>query len=577
MKHIAQNFKGHYKEIILGPLFKLFEAVLELLVPLVMANIIDIGIRNNDLPYILRGGIILLVLAVLGVVAAMVCQYYAAVAGGHFGRNLRNQLYRHVMTLSNAETEPFGAGGLTTRLTNDANQIQQGVNMAIRLGSRVPFLAVGSIVMAMVMNFKIGLIFLLSTPLVALVLYFIMKRTLPRYGEIQHGQDTLSRLAGENLDGVRVIRAFSRQKAEKATFDDAAESLSRITMRVGRISAVLNPLTTVIVNLAIMAIVWLGARFAFSGQAAPGEIIALVNYMNQTLLALIVAANVIVLFTRAIASTKRVAAVLDTQPAITDGPGAQPVPAAAAIAFENACFAYHEGAEDALEDVSFAVRPGQTVGVIGGTGSGKSTLVNLLVRYYDVRSGSVRIAGNDVRDYTLHELRSQLGLVPQGASLFSGSVRRNLAIGKQDATDDEMWRALRIAQGEEFVRAMPGGLDAVIEEGGKNLSGGQKQRLTIARALVRRPRVLILDDASSALDYATDAALRTALRRETGGMTTVMVSQRAASIQHADLILVLDDGRLVGSGTHAELVESNTVYREICISQGLIGGEVSGA
>lgn len=573
MKKIAENFKGHYKEIILGPLFKLLEAVLELLVPLVMANIIDVGIRNGDTAYILRNGLIMLLLAVFGAGAAMVCQYYAAVAAGHFGRGLRKQVYRHTMSLSEADVDGIGAAGLVTILSNDTNQIQNGVNMAIRLGSRIPFLAVGSIVMALIINWKIGLIFLASTPVIALVLYLVMKRTVPRYKDIQEGQDTLARLSAENLEGARVIRAFSRQQREKAEFEQEAGALSDIIIRVGKISAALNPMTTVIVNLAIIGIVWLGSALAFEGASEPGQIIALVNYMNQTLLALIMVANLTVLFTRSAASAKRVAAVLDIQPAIVDGPGAVEDDAAPAVSFRGVRFAYHPGGEAALEGLDFDILRGQTVGVIGGTGSGKTTLAGLVARSFDASGGAVLVDGADAREYTLHALRAKIGLVPQSAALFSGSVRKNLAIAAPHATDEEMWHALAVAQGEGFVRKMLGGLDYMIEEGGKNLSGGQKQRLTIARALVRQPEILILDDSSSALDYATDAALRRALKTETHTMTTIMISQRAASIKNTDFILVLDDGKMAGMGRHEELLQSCEVYREICASQGLLPGQ----
>lgn len=573
MKHIAENFKGYYKEIILGPVFKLLEAILELLVPLVMANIIDIGIKTNDTQYIIKNGLIMLGLAALGAAFAMVCQYYAAVAAGHFGRNLRRQLYHHVLTLSEADTAKFGTGGLITRLSNDTGQIQNGVNMAIRLGSRIPFLAVGSIVMALILNWKIGIVFLLSTPVILLVLYVIMKRTVPSYGEIQQGQDKLSRLGDENLAGARVIRAFSRQQQEKEEFDAAGDTLSCIIIRVGKISAALNPLTTAIVNIAIIAIVWLGARLAFSAASEPGQIIALVNYMNQTLLALIMAANLIVLFTRAAASTKRVAAVLNTQPSIVDGQGAVEVENAPVVSFEQVGFSYYEGAQAVLQNISFHIWRGQTVGIIGGTGSGKTTLAGLIARNYDVQDGAILVNGADVRQYTLQALRGKIGMVPQSAALFSGSIRRNLALSAPNATDEQMWHALEVAQGAEFVKKMPDGLNAIIEEGGKNLSGGQKQRLTIARALVRKPEILILDDSASALDYATDAALRHALKNETQNMTTIMISQRASSIKNADLILVLEDGQQAGAGKHDELLATCKVYREICASQGLVGQE----
>lgn len=581
MKKLAENFRGHYKELILGPLFKLLEAVLELLVPLVMAGIIDIGVAGGDREYIISRGLLMLLLGALGVVAAMICQYFAAVCGGSFGRSLRNQAYRHVMKLSGGDVAEFGAGGLITRLTNDVNQIQTGVNMAIRLGTRAPFLAIGSIAMAMRINLRIGLIFLVSTPVIVLVLYVIMRKTLPSYGKIQAGQDKLSRLSAENLAGVRIIRAFSWQKEEAAGYEDTAEEVTALTVRVGKISAALNPLTSVIANIAIIAIVWLGARFVFDGNLLTGEVIALVNYMNQTLLALIVAANLIVLFTRALASARRVAAVLDMEPGITgpqDGEKRTEADAgASAISFSGVSFAYHAGADDALEDINFAVQRGQTVGMIGGTGSGKTTIVNLLMRYFDADRGTVAVDGVDVRDMNPQAHRHKIGLAPQTAVLFAGTVRRNLLLSAPQATDEDMWHALEVAQGAEFVRQMPGGLDAEIEEGGKNLSGGQRQRLAVARALVRRPELLILDDSASALDYATDAALRAALageKRLRPGMTVLVISQRAASIKNADCILVLDDGRLAGQGTHAQLLENNEVYREICHSQG-IGTEVA--
>lgn len=577
MKLVLQNLKGKYKETVLGPLFKLLEAVLELLVPVVVANIIDIGIAKREQGYILTRGLLLLALAAMGFGAAFLCQYYAAVVGGHFGRSLRKQAFSHVMRLSGADLGEMGTSGLITRLTNDINQMQNGVNMVIRLGTRVPFLAVGSIVMAVMMDFKIGMLFLISTPVIMLVLYVIMKRTLPSYQDIQAGQDKLSRLSEGNLAGVRVIRAFSRQRLEQAEYAQAAETLTAITVRVGKISAALNPLTMLIVNLAIGSIVWLGAKFVYTGAMETGTIFALVSYMNQTLLALVTAANLIVLFTRAVASTRRVAEVLETRPAITagvanvretDGNAQTPV-----ARMENVGFTYHAGAENVVEDISFSIMPGQLTGLIGGTGSGKTTLVNLLLRYFDVQAGAVYLGGSDVRDWDPKALRRQIGLVPQKAVLFSGSVRSNLQMAAPDAKEEQLWQALADAQGLDFVKGLTRGLDAPVEEGGKNFSGGQRQRLTIARALVRTPRLLILDDSSSALDYATDAALRSALRqkmRKNPGMAVLMITQRAAAIQNADQILVLDDGRIAGTGTHDALLAENTVYQEICHSQGVV-------
>ncbi len=610
MKLIAQNAKGHYKEIILGPLFKLLEAILELLVPLVVADMIDAGVMKGDMNYVLTRAGMLVGIAALGVTCAMICQYYAAKAGGAFGRSLRRQLYVHVLRLSPSQAAHFGAGSLSTRLTNDANNIQAGLNMMIRLGTRAPFLAIGSVVMAMYLNPRIGIIFLICTPVVALVLYMIMRYTIPGYEKVQHKQDELSRLSGENLSGIRVIRAFSRQKEEQAQYDDAASGLSLQMMRVGKISAAVNPITNIIVSAAIVCIVWMGAGYAASGDVLPGEVIALVAYMNQVLLALIVAANLTVLFTRALASTRRVAEVLNTQPTIADGIGAQPIEDAPAVEFKDVCFAYHEGAQNALEHISFTAQRGQTIGVIGGTGSGKSSLVNLMVRHYDTSGGEVLIGGQDVRAYKLHELRAQMGVVPQTAALFSGSVRQNLQIANPNASDEEMWQALSDAQAQEFVQQMPNGgvdksgdleyvkcekkalssphrrrgedskklnhlyvatpkdgLNAQVHEGGKNLSGGQKQRLCVARALVKAPQILILDDATSALDYTTDAKLRSALKKISQECTVFFISQRVDSIKEADRILVMDDGVLAGQGTHEELLRSCEVYREICASQ----------
>lgn len=573
VKQITKNFKGHYKEIILGPFFKMLEAIFELLIPLVMANIIDIGIKNGNKEYIIQKGLLMLLFAVLGAAAAITCQYFAATAAGEFGRDLRNQLYRHVMRLSDADVEKFGTSGLITRLSNDTSQIQNGLNMAIRLGSRVPFLAIGSIIMAMILDWRIGIVFLIATFIIVIILYFVMRETIPRYVEIQQGQDDISRLSQENLDGVRVIRAFSKQDQEKQDFSKAGDRLANVIIRVGRISATLNPVTTAIANFAVIAIVWLGAQFAFKSVGEPGEIIALVGYMNQMLLALVLAANLIVLFTKALASARRVEAVLEIEPSVEDGKGAVEDIKAPVVSFENVDFAYEGGGELALENINFSLAKGKTLGIIGGTGCGKSTLANLIVRNYDTQSGSVKIEGANVKDYGLNDLRAKIGFVPQSAALFSGTIRYNLQLGAPNASDEELWQALKIAQSADFVEKLSDGLDYVIEEGAKNVSGGQKQRLTIARALTCKPEILILDDSASALDYATDAALRHALRHDTENLTTIIISQRAVSIKNADSILVLDDGKIVGEGTHDELLKSNEIYKEICISQGLVKPE----
>lgn len=574
MKALLSNFKGYYKQLILGPFFKLLEAILELMVPLLMADIIDVGIARGDGRYVITHGLMMLGLGAVGLGCALICQYYAAVCAQGFGRSLRKQLFRRVFSLSRAEYGAVGTDTLITRLTSDVNQVQTGVNMSIRLAVRAPFLTVGSIVMALSINWRIGLVFLVSTPLIVAVLYFIMNRTVPLYGGIQKGQDRISRLAGENLEGVRVIRAFSKQQAEVDTFGAAGDELAALTVRVGKISAALNPITMVVVNLAIVAIVWCGAQFADVGRIAQGEIIALVNYMNQTLLALIVLANIIVIITRAIASARRVAEVLDLESGMPVPADSKPAVAGAArLACEQVGFCYPGGGDAALEDVSFSLKPGETLGVIGGTGCGKTTLVRLLTREYDATKGRVLVDGVDVKDYTLRGLAAKFGVVPQTARLFGGTIRSNLKLGCEDAADEALWRALETAQGAQFVREKPEGLDTAVEEGGKNFSGGQKQRLTIARALAKEPEILILDDSASALDYATDAALRKALKTDTADMTVVMISQRASTIKNADQILVLDDGRQCGLGTHEELLQSCEVYREICRSQGI--GEVS--
>ena len=550
MKALFRYFDGYRRQLVLGPLFKLTEAVLELFVPLLMANIIDVGIKNGDVKYVVTHGLFMLGLGAVGLACALTCQYFAAVCAQGFGRSLRKDLFRHVFSLSQAEYGSVGTNSLITRLTSDVNQVQTGVNMFIRLAIR-------------------------ATPLIVFVLYRVMSRSLPEYTRIQRQQDVISRLAGENLEGARVIRAFSKQDSEIEQFQQAGDTLSDITIRVGKLSAALNPITSVIANLAIVAIVWFGGLFAQDGGIEQGQIIAMVNYMTQTLLALIVLANIIVILTKALASAKRVSEVLAQESSMPEPrQSAAEKPGAPRIEFESVRFAYPDAGEDAVEGVSFSVQPGQTLGIIGGTGCGKTTLVRLLTRDYDVTGGAVRVDGTDVREYTSRRLHAKIGLVPQAAQLFSGTVRSNLQLGAENAPDSALWKALEVAQGADFVRGKPDGLDTPVKEGGKNLSGGQKQRLTIARALAKQPDILVLDDSASALDYATDAALRRALRAQTENMTVVMISQRASTIKNADRILVLDDGRQCGFGTHEALLESCGVYREICRSQGIVTEEV---
>ena len=571
MFKLARFLKPYKKQVIAGPIFKLIEAVFELIVPLVMANVIDIGVKNNDGPYIWRMGGLLLLLGVVGLCSTLVCQYFASIASQGFGTELRNKLFRHINTFSYAEVDKFGTPSLITRLTNDVNQMQQAVAMLIRLVIRAPFLAAGAIVMAMLLDLKMSLIFLVAAPFLAGVIFLVMNRSIPFYRGIQKKLDRISLISRENLSGARVIRAFSKQESEKERFQQASDDLSKTAIRVGKISALLNPATTVILNIAIIGIVWYGGRRVQIGDLSQGEIIAFVNYINQILLAMIVIANLVVLFTKASASAARINEVLETMPSIVETaekPVNVPLEAdTPKVEFQNVSFAYAGSDEYSLEDIQLQIRRGETIGVIGGTGSGKSTLINLIPRFYEATKGAVLVDGVNVKEYPFEQLRTQIGLVPQKATLFSGTIRENLQWRKENATDEEIARALSIAQASEFVDALPEKYDAVIDQGGKNLSGGQKQRLTIARALVGEPELLILDDSASALDFATDAALRQAIRRETKNMTVILVSQRASTIRNANQIVVLDDGRVAGIGTHQQLMSTCETYREICLSQ----------
>nr|WP_122013724.1 ABC transporter ATP-binding protein [Maliibacterium massiliense] len=567
-----RKYLGRFKkQAILGPLFKLTEAVLELIVPLVMARIIDIGVKHQDMGYVLRMGGLLLLIGIVSLGCAMVCQYYASIASQGVGTALRRDMYAKVNSLSHAQLDRFGTHSLITRLTNDVNQLQLAVAMLIRLVVRAPFLAIGAVVMAMTIDLPLATVLLVALPLIVIVLYFVMGKSVPYFRVMQKKLDKIALLTRENLEGARVIRAFSKQESQQETFEVASNDLADTAVRVGRLSALLNPLTYVIMNLGIVAIVWFGGARVNIGALTQGEIIAFVNYMTQILLALIVVANLVVIFTKASASATRVQEVLQTQPAIVS-PTQTPVQAQAGrdvprIRLKHASFAYGDAQETAVADVTIDIYPGETVGIIGGTGSGKSTLVNLIPRFYDVTQGSVEIGGVDVRSYPLDQLRHMVGMVPQRAAVVSGTVAENLRWADPDATEEAMWQALETAQAADFVRKLPQKLGTYLEQGGKNLSGGQKQRLTIARALVGKPDILILDDAASALDFATDAALRRALRRDTRDMTVLMISQRASSIRYADKIIVLDDGEVAGIGTHDTLIESCPVYREICLSQ----------
>ena len=573
MLKFARFLKQFKKEVLIGPVFKLTEAVFELIVPLVMAQIIDVGIANGDRGYVLRMGGVMVLLGLVGLGCALICQYCAARASQGFGTVLRSEMFRHINTLSHGEIDQIGTPSLITRITNDVNQLQLAVAMLIRLVVRAPFLVIGATVMALLLDWKLACIFFVAAPLMALVLYMVMSRSIPFYRIIQKKLDRISLITRENLSGVRVIRAFSRQEKEKERFAQASEDQMSTSIAVGRISALLNPLTSAIINLAIAAVIWFGGFRVDAGGMTQGEVIAFVNYLNQILLAMIVVANLVVIFTKAAASATRVDEVLELHPSIVNRVSrpAQEVEGSPEIAFDAVSFAYPDAGAYSLSDISFTVARGQTLGIIGGTGCGKSTLVNLIPRFYEVSQGSLKVDGVDVRDYPMEQLRGKVGIVPQRAVLFSGTLRQNMQWRKQDATDEEIWQALETAQAASFVRKMPDGLDSVILQGGKNLSGGQKQRLTIARALVGEPEILILDDSASALDFATDAALRQAIAKFSAGrgnrMTTIIVSQRANTVRYADQIVVLDDGKAAGIGTHEQLLESCQTYREIYWSQ----------
>lgn len=567
MFRLARYLKQFLPNVTIGPICKLTEAIFELIVPLVMANIIDVGIANGDTAYIKRNGLILVLLAALGLSCALVCQYMASVASQGVGTRLRSDLYRHINTLSHKELDKLGTAALVTRVSNDVNAVQTAVAMLIRLVVRAPFLVVGATIMAFSISPRLSLIFLGAMVAIVLVMYPIMKVTVKLFKKQQKSLDGISRITRENLSGVRVVRAFSRQDYEQERFEENAEEFRKAAVRAGRINALLNPAIFIAVNVAYVLIVWFGGGFADTGTdgLTQGLVIALVNYMTQISLALVVVANLVTIFTRAAASSARINEIFDMKPSVV---GAESSPAqdknAPAIEFRNVRFAYSTG-DDALENITFDLNRGEVLGIIGGTGSGKSTVVNLLCRFYDTDSGEVRVNGANVRDYPTDELHRLISLVPQKTELLSGTLRENMTLGRDDITDEQIQKALEVAQAKEFTDSLDGGLEAKILQGGKNFSGGQKQRLAIARAVAQNPEILILDDSSSALDYATDAKLREALK--TLPMTCVIVSQRANSIRHANKILVLDDGKAVGLGTHAELLGSCEIYREICLTQ----------
>lgn len=565
MKDLIKYLRHYIKESILAPLFKMLEASFELFVPLVMAAIIDTGIKNSDKPYIFKMGMVLVGLAIVGFISALTAQYFAAKAAVGFGKELRGDLYRHINTLSYSEIDKIGTSTLITRLTADVNQMQTAVNLFLRLFLRSPFIVIGAVVMAFTVDPKTAIIFAVSIPILAVVVFGIMFYSVPIYKKVQNRLDSVMRITRENLSGVRVIRAFNHEQKEIDDFDKCSEELKDMQLYGGKISAYLNPITYVIVNLSIVLIIYVGGLRVDTGRLTQGEVISLINYMSQVLVELIKLSNLIINLTKSVACGNRINDVFKIKPSIHDGSGIK-TENDTAVEFDHVSATYAGSNEKSLDSLTLNVPRGSTVGIIGATGSGKTTLINLIPRFYDVSGGSLKVNGTDVRNYNVDELRKLVGVVPQKAALVSGTVRDNMKWGKPDATDEEINAALKTAQALDFVDEKDG-LDSKILQGGKNLSGGQIQRLTIARALVRKPEILILDDSSSALDFATDAALRRAIKSDTDNMTVFIVSQRFSTIKNADMIIVLDDGRVCGIGKHDELFESCEEYRDICESQ----------
>lgn len=568
MIQLLRYAKDYRKQIILGPVFKFLEAVFELILPLLMASLIDNGLKMNDRGVIIQMGIWMVVMSVVGLICAIICQYYASIASQGFGTELRNQLIKKINSFSHSELNHFGTDTLITRMTNDINQLQLALAMVIRLLIRAPFLSIGSVVMAFVIDWEIGLFFLAILPIFSIILYFIIKKTIPLYQKVQEKLDRLNETVSQNLSGVRVIRAFSRTKTEIDTFDEDTDELAKNYLRVSNISALLSPATTLIMNIGIICLLTVGGIKVNIGHLQQGQVLALINYMNQMLLALIVVSNLVVIFTRAEASGNRVKEVLETDTTLTDAEDALTpnFQSENIVQFEHVDFRYTEKSGLSLQDITFALKRNTVLGIIGPTGSGKTTLTQLIPRFYDVNAGSVAFDDVDVRSWKLDPLRSQISQVPQTAVLFTGTIRENLQWGKEDATDEECWEALRIAQAEEFVRQLPKGLETKVMENGKNFSGGQKQRLTIVRALIAKPELLILDDSLSALDYQTDLNLRKALQTSLD-TTVIIISQRIRSIQEAHKILVMDQGKIVAQGKHEVLLKDSVEYREIVASQ----------
>ena len=570
MKKLLVYLKEYKKESILGPLFKLLEASFELIVPLVMAAIIDTGVADQNRSYIMRMCLALVFLAVIGLICSITAQYFAAKAAVGAATGLRHALFAHIESLSFSELDTVGTSTLITRMTSDINQVQNGLNLTLRLLLRSPFIVFGAMIMAFTIDVRAALIFVVAIPLLSLVVFGVMLVSIPLYRKVQTALDGVLGLTRENLTGSRVIRAFNKEPDEISSFQEGNDALTRLQLYVGKISALMNPVTYVIINGAIVALVWTGALRVDGGAITQGEVVALVSYMSQILVELVKLANLIININKSIACANRIFDVLKIQPSIRNeaGQSGQVLPEnPPSVKFSHVGLVYAGAGEEALTDIDFAAALGETIGIIGGTGSGKSSIVNLIPRFYEATSGQVLVDGKCVKDYTLEELRSKIGVVPQKAVLFAGTIRENLQWGNAQASEEELAEALTVAQAKEFVDVKEGGLDYYIEQGGRNLSGGQRQRLTIARAIVKKPEILILDDSASALDFATDAKLRGAIAGIGRKMTVFIVSQRAASVQHADQILVMDDGRIVGHGTHEELLAGCEVYQEIYDSQ----------
>ena len=569
MKRLLIYLKGYEKESVLGPLFKLLEATFELLVPLVMADIIDKGIADRDFPYILKMCGVLVLLGLIGFASSITAQYFAAKAATGFATRLRHALFSHIQTFSYTEMDTIGSSTLITRMTSDINQVQNGLNLTLRLLLRSPFVVFGAMVMAFTIDLKAALVFTVVIPLLCIVVFGIMALSMPLYKKVQQGLDRIMNTTRQNLSGVRVIRAFGREADENVRFASENRALTNMQMLVGRISALTNPVTYVIVNAGLIALLWRGGVAVDTGVLTQGQVVALVNYMSQILVELVKMANLIINITKSLACASRIEGVLAQESTLESpqNPLAIGNVSDELLRFSDVGLTYQGAGAPSLSGLTFSVRAGETIGVIGGTGSGKTSLVNLIPRFYDATTGQVLFHGQDIRSYDLQELRQRVGVVPQRAVLFSGTIRENMLWGNPDATDAEIWQALDTAQTKSFVEEKPGGLDAPVAQGGSNFSGGQRQRLTIARALVRQPEILILDDSASALDFATDAALRRAIREMPNSPTIFIVSQRASSILHADQIVVLDDGQPVGLGTHDMLLENCPVYQEIYASQ----------